>query len=102
TTGYVLSAERRRMLENACAKKRRLNPARGQRRNFGKLNGRGRCADQRRISSMIVAARGDHGHSAVVLGPIRILVHALVELRGSTQGECPEKPYGNQCRDKGA
>ncbi len=39
------------MLENACAKKRRLNPARGQRRNFRKLNGRDRRTDQRHMSS---------------------------------------------------
>src|SRR6266516_3659212 len=36
---------RRRVLENACAKKWRLNPARGQRRNFGKLMRRDRRAD---------------------------------------------------------
>src|SRR6266496_3714420 len=90
----------RRVLENACAKKRRLNPTRSQRRNFGKLMRLDRCADQRRMSSMIVAAGGDHGDRAVVLDAIRIVVDALVELRGSTQGERPEKPYGNQCSDK--
>src|SRR5438876_6529554 len=90
---------RRRMLENARAKKRRLNPAWGQRRNFGELNGRGRCVHQWRFNSVIVAARGDHRHNAIVLDATSILVDALVELRGSTQGERPEKPYGNQCRD---
>ena len=42
---------------------------------------------------MIVAARCDHGRRAIVLGTIRILVDALVQLRGGTQRERPEKPY---------
>src|SRR6266853_626912 len=48
-----------RMLEDACAKKRRLNPAWGQRRNFGKLNGRGRCADKWYMSNVLVTPRRD-------------------------------------------
>src|SRR2546429_6449672 len=47
TTDYVLTARGRRMLENVRAKERRLNPARAQRRNFGKLNGGGRWPAQR-------------------------------------------------------
>ena len=101
TTGYVLSAERRRMLEDARAKKRRLNPARGQRRNFGKLDGRDRCADQRRMSSMIVAARCDHRYRAIVFDAARILVDALMQLRGGTQRErpkeCRENANCNKC-----
>jgi len=87
------------MLENACAKKRRLNPARDQRRNFGKLMRRDGCTDQRRMSSMVVAAGSNHGHRAAVLDAIRILVHALVELRRSTQRERPEKSRGNEHSD---
>src|SRR5437899_1407223 len=87
----ILTAHGRRMLEDARAKKRRLNPARGQRRNFGKLNGRGRCADQRRMSSMIVAAGSNHGHRAVVLDAIRVVVDALMQLRRSTQRERPKE-----------
>jgi len=83
------------MLENACAEKRRLNPAWGQRRNFGELNGRGRCVHQWRLNSVIVAARGDHRHRAIVLDATSILVDALVELRGSTQGERPKECRGN-------
>ena len=90
------------MLENAGAKKRRLNPARGQRRNFGKLNGRGRCANQWQVSSMIVAARCDHGRRAIVLGTIRILVDALVQLRRNTERQRPEKSDGNANRNKPA
>ena len=93
---------RRRVLENACAKKRRLDPLRSQRWNFGKVNGRHRRADQWRMSSMIVTARCDHRHRTVVLDTIRILVDALVQLRGSTQDERPKKPYGNERRDKSA
>jgi len=95
TTGYVLTARGRRVLENARAEKRRLNPRRSQRRNFGKLNGRNRCADHRRMSSMIVTARRDHRRHAIVLGAIRVRVDALMQLRGSAQRERPEK-----CREK--
>ena len=85
----------RRVLENARAEKRRFDPLRSQRRNFRKVNGRDRCADQRRMSDMIVTAGGDHCRHAVVLYKIRILVHALVQLRGSTQGERPKKSRTN-------
>ena len=37
-----------------------------------------------------------------MLGTIRIRMDALVQLRGSTQRQCPEKPYRNQRRHKGA
>ena len=90
------------MLEDVRAKKRRLNPARGQRRNFGNLMWRDRRADQWRMSSMIVTARCDHCHRAVVLDTIRILVDALVQLRRSTQRERPKKRYGDDRRDKSA
>ena len=45
---------------------------------------------------MIVAAGGDHGRCAVVLDAARILVDTLVQLRGSTQSERPEKCSGNE------
>jgi len=51
------------------------------------------------MSGMIVAARCHHGHRAVVLGAIRILVDALVQLRRSTQRERPEKCRGNEHSD---
>jgi hypothetical protein len=76
----VLIARGRRMLENACAKKRRLNPAWGQRRNCGKVNRGNGCADQWRMSSMIVVAGSDHRHRTVMLNTIRILVDALMQL----------------------
>jgi len=53
------------------------------------------------MSSMIVAARCDHRRYAVVIDAICIRVDALVQLRGSTQRECPEKccenANGNAC-----
>jgi len=90
------------MLENACAKKRRLNPLRGQRRNLRKVENRNRRADQWRMSSMIVTARCDHRHCAAVLDTVRIRVDTLVQLRGSTQRERPKKRDGNECREKSA
>ena len=95
----MLTARGRRMLENACAKKRRLNPAGSQRRNFRKLNGRKRHTDQWRMSSMIVAARCDHCRCAIVLDATCILVDALMQLRGSTERERPKKRSGNEGRD---
>jgi len=88
------------MLENACAEKRRLNPARSQRRNFGKLKRLDGCTDQRRMSSMIVAARCDHGRRAIVVGTIGVRMHALVQLRRSTQRERPQKSGGDNSREK--
>lgn len=98
----MLSARGRGVLENARAKKRRFDPLRSQRRNFGKLNrGDGR-ADEWRMSSMIEAARGDHGRDATVLDAVRILVDTLVQLRGSTQSERPEKCRANANRNERA
>jgi len=77
----MLTASGRRVLENARAKKRRFDPLRGQRRNFRKLNGRDRCAHQWRMRSVIVVARGDHRHRAIVLNAIRVRVDALMQLR---------------------
>ena len=98
----MILRRRRRVLENASAKKRRLDPLRSQRRNFGKVNGRHRHADQWRMSSMIVTAGGDHRHRAVVLDAVRILVDALMQLRGSTQRERPEKCHGDANHNKRA
>jgi len=69
------------VLENACAKKRRLDPLRSQRRNFGKMNGWQLCADQWWMSSMIVIPRCDHCRRAVVLDATCVRVDALVQLR---------------------
>ncbi len=51
---------------------------------------------------MIVVARGDHCRRAIVLDTIRVLVDALVQLRGSTQRERPEKSRENGNRNKRA
>jgi hypothetical protein len=75
---------RRRVLEDGRAEKRRFDPLRSQHRNFGKVNDWDGCADQRRMSTMIVTAGGDHCRGAIVLDTIRVRVEALVQLRGST------------------
>ena len=98
----VLTARRRRVLENARAEKRRFDPLRSQRRNCGKVNRRSRYTDQWRMRRMIVVAGGDHFHRAIMLEPIRILVKAMVQLRGSTQRERPEKSRENASRNKRA
>ncbi len=77
----MLGARRRRVLENARTEKRRFDPLRSQRRNFGKVNDWDGRADQGRMSSMIVTARRNHRRGATVLDAIRILVDALVQLR---------------------
>jgi len=59
-------------------------------------------AHQWRMSGMIVIPRGDHCRRAIVLDTIRILVDALVQLRGSAQRERPEKCRGNEGGDKSA
>ena len=96
----ILTARRRRVLEDGCAEKRRFDPMRSQRRNFGKVNGRSRSADQWRMSGMIVVTRGDHCRRAAVLDPIRICVKAVMQLRRGTQRERPDKCRGNANRNK--
>ena len=54
------------------------------------------------MSSMIIAAGRDHRHRATVLDTVRIPVDALVQLRGSTQRERPEKRYGDERHDRSA
>jgi hypothetical protein len=98
----VLTSRRRRVLEDGCAEKRRFDPLRSQRRNFGKVNRRNGCADQWRISGMIVVTRGDHCRRAAVLDPIRICVKAVMQLRRGTQRERPDKCRENANRNKRA
>ena len=98
----ILGARRRRVFEDGCAEKWRFDPMRSQRRNFGKVNGRSRSADQWRMSSMIVVARGDHCRRAVVLDPIRIRVKPAMQLRRGTQRERPDKCRENASRNKRA
>src|SRR2546430_8433432 len=76
TTDYVLTARGRRMLENVRAKERRLNPARAQRRNFGKLNGGSPWADPPRTRDLIVIFPDQHPPRAGVPRAHFILVHA--------------------------
>ena len=47
---------------------------------------------------MIVAAGGDHRHSAAVLDAIRVRVDTLVQLRRSTQREGQQKCHRNASR----
>ncbi len=54
------------------------------------------------MTGMIVAARGDHGHRAGVLGTIRIVVDALMQLRRSTQRKRPKECRENANRNKPA
>jgi hypothetical protein len=99
---YNLSTRWRRVFEDTRTKEWRFHPLRSQRRDFGKLNGRDRGADEWRMSSMIVAAGSDHCHRATVLDTIRVGVDALVQLRRDTERERPEKRRGYKCRDKNA
>jgi hypothetical protein len=92
---------RRRVLEDGGAEERRFDPLRSQRRNVGKVNRRNGYVDQWRVSGMIVAAGSDHCRRAVVLDMSRVRVHALMQLRRSTQRERPEKRHGNKRRKKG-
>ena len=49
---------------------------------------------------MIVAARCDHRHRAIVLDTIGVRMHALVQLRRSAQRERVEESRGDEDRDK--
>ena len=54
------------------------------------------------MTRVVVAAGRDHRHRTAVLDAVGIRVHTLVQLRGSTQRERPEKRYGDPNRDKRA
>ena len=88
------------MLENACAKKRRLDPLRSQRRNFGKMNGWQLCTDQWRLRGMIITASRNQRNRASVIAAVRISVNARVQLRRNTQEQRPEKRCGDEGRNK--
>jgi hypothetical protein len=53
------------------------------------------------MSGVIVTARGDHCHGAVVIHAIRVRMDALVQLRGSAQRKraekCRENANCNKC-----
>jgi hypothetical protein len=91
-----------RVLEDGCAEERRSDPLRSQSQNVGKVNRRNVYADQWRVSGMIVAAGGDHCRRAVVLDTSRVRVHAMMQLRRSTQRERPEKCRADANRNKRA
>ena len=74
----MLTDRRWRVLENACAKKRRLDPLRSQRRNFGKMNGWQLCTDQWRLRGMIITASRNQRNRASVIAAVRISVNARV------------------------
>ena len=86
---------RRRVLEDACAQEERPDPSRTQRRNFGKLNWQIRRTNERWLRRMIIVARRDEGDRAFVLALLRVRVDALVQPRGNTQREGPEKRAQN-------
>jgi hypothetical protein len=76
--GYVLRVHRWRVLENAGAEEKWLGPARVQRRNCGKLNGRKRRADQRDVGRVIAAARCNQCNGAGVLCAVSVPVDLRV------------------------
>jgi len=86
---------RRRVLEDARAQEERLDPSWTQSRNFGKLNWQIRRTDERWLRRMIIAARRDECDRAFVLALLRVRVDALVQPRGNTQREGPEKRAQN-------
>ena len=83
----VLSDARWRVLEDAPAKKRRLNPDRVQRPDVRKLNGGSRGGDERRGRGVIIVAGRDKRDRAFMMRVLRIRMDALVQLRGNREDE---------------
>jgi len=69
---------RRRVRKDVRAKKERLNPRGAQRRDFGKSNGKLWRADERGLSSVIIAAGRDHRNCTSMIGAGCIGVNAPV------------------------
>jgi len=88
------------VLENGGDEKDWLNPAWTQHGNieFAKRN---RRSDQQRIRRRVmIVSGGDECGGAGVLDLIRIRMDALMQLRGRTEGQCPEKSRGSKDRDR--
>ena len=66
------------MREDVRAKEERLNPSRAQRWDSSKLRDEVRYAYERGLRSMIIAATGDEGNRARVLGAICVNVNPRV------------------------
>ena len=77
---FVLDQRRRRVLENASEKKRRLDPLWSQSQNWRRLIDEGRYADERNGWRMIVVAGGNHRNCANVIPSICVPMNALVQL----------------------
>jgi hypothetical protein len=97
----MLSQRGRRVLENASEKKRGLDPLRSQSRNRRKLIDEIWNTDDRSGRRMIVAAGGNDGDCARVIGTIRIPMNALVQLGRSAQCQRPKKSQAKESRDNG-
>jgi hypothetical protein len=98
----VLTEGRRRVREDVRLEEERLNPNQVERGNSSKLRNKVRCADERWLRHMITVARCDRRNRTTVLGPGRVGVHALVQLRRNTQRERPEKCGANASRNERA
>jgi len=71
-TPYNLGARGRRVLEDACAEKWRLDPLRSERRDFSKLDDRNGRGHERRMRGMSIVARGNKRRCASVIRAIGI------------------------------
>ena len=78
-----------------------IEPSTGSTQEFRKIEWPGAGAlSNGTLSSMIVAAGGDHRHRAAVLDTICVRVDTLVQLRRGIQRHCPEKCERNARRDE--
>ena len=77
------------MLENAAAKKWRLNPLRSESRNYRKLGNWNGNGDERRNGTVIEVAGSNECYRARVVYTIGIAVNALVQLRRVAQYQRP-------------
>lgn len=68
----------RRVREDVRVKEERLNPRRGERRRFKKANLELGTPDKRRLTCLLVAARGNQCNRADMIGSIRVIVNVFV------------------------
>ena len=88
------------MLEDVRVKKRRLNPAWSQLRNFGEVNIKLWRANDRRLSPVLITTRRDQRDRANVVSAICVSVNARMQLRRDADEKCPGKRCKENARNK--
>jgi hypothetical protein len=90
---------RRGVCEDMRVEEEWADPGGRQRRDTGKCTNEIRRADEWELRGMIIVAGRNQCDCATVIGLIRIWMNTLVQFRGSTQQQRPQKRCKHECCD---